>query len=703
MIYKKKPIMVAFTLSFILFFSLYLYSGSRSKPKYQVLKHELKLSLEGFRNVKWITPLKDVPWKFSKSHFPADGFWREDENYNVFGIKAKWITYTFRNSFFYGVRIDIEGKKNIEKAMESVRMAYPPEQDIKNIKETEYSWNTKYTQVWITLPKDSNDFGTIYLWGRDRRFPDKSIKPVFLIPPPRLNSYPEPYVPRYYVIYKAEDSIVIDGNFNERSWEKTKWFDSFVDHQFPYAPPPWKTTRAKMVYDENYIYVAAQLQEENVWGSITKRDSIIYYENDFEIFLDPTANGINYFEFEMNSLNTMFDMWHELDNHRGAYADPVFDCEGMRHVVKVNGTLNYHYDIDKGWNVEVKIPLNELKKWNPQMSVPIKRGDKWRINFDRVQYMHTYSELFPYLIPNNLFTEDWVLGPTDTGDLHIPELWPVIVFSNRYTGKYDVELENNKPVVYEIPTSNVKKEKGMVHFPACSIVIGPDPTDTIHSPAHKVDVPEFWMDKYEVTVAEFTEFLNKGGNDKYYNAWMQIPERCGIIKNKDGKYSVVKGRENYPVTYVSHDAAMAYAESIGKTLPTEEMWERAARGLEGRKYPWGNEDIDPSKANYNFYYGGTTPVGSFPKGATPEGIYDLAGNVKEWTNSKFMPYPGGRPFEHRWLPIWYDEIPDRTNPDIYWWVNRGGGWTKQESCMESAYRDGQGHMNVGFRCVKIIE
>ena len=81
----------------------------------------------------------------------------------------------------------------------------------------------------------------------------------------------------------------------------------------------------------------------------------------------------------------------------------------------------------------------------------------------------------------------------------------------------------------------------------------------------------------------------------------------------------------------------------------------------------------------------------------------MAGNVKEWTNSRFMPYPGGKPFEHRWLDIWYQEKPDINDPDSYWWVNRGGGWTKQENCMESAYRDGQGHMNVGFRCAKIIK
>ncbi len=670
-----------------------------SGPKWLRFEPEIYLLPEGFRDVPWATRLKDMPWEWVKSHFPAMGYWRKDEDLHVFGVNARWITYTFRNNVFYGIRIDIDGEKAVKKAMDEVLKSYTPVKGVKKVNAREFSWNTKYTQVWITFPGKPDGQGTVYLWGRDRKFPDASVWPVYLIPPPALNSYPKPYLPRYYVIYRATGSIVIDGNIEEKAWQDAKWLDAFVDHQYPYAPPPWKTTRVKMIYDDQYIYIAARLQEENVWAHLSKRDAIVYYDNDFEIFLDPTANGINYFEFELNALNTMFDMWHEVDNWRGAYADPAFDSKGTRHAVGVNGTLNYHYDTDNGWCVEAKIPLKELKEWNSRMQVPVRRGDTWRFNFSRVQYMHVYTQLFPYLLPYSP-CEDWVLGPTDTGDLHIPELWPVAVFSDHYSGNPDEELENKRPEALPAPPAPKRKRKGMVHFPACTITIGPDPTDSIHSPAYTADVPEFWMDRYEVTVGEFTEFLNKGGNDRYYSAWMRIPERCGIIQNRPGNYSVVPGRENYPVTYVTHEAALAYAESVGKTLPTEEMWERAARGVNGRRYPWGDKDITPQKANYNFYYGGTTPVGSFPEGATPEGIYDLSGNVKEWTNSKFRPYPGGKPFEHRWIAFWYDPVPE--SPE-YWWVNRGGGWTKQAGNMESAYRDGQGHMNVGFRCVRTAE
>ncbi len=668
-----------------------------SRPKWLRFSPTHAVSEEGFRDVKWATRQQDIPWKWNTQGIPAACSLREDEDFHVFGEQARWITYTFRNSVLYGVRIDYEGKLRTASVAEKLRATYPPSEGPVVWNDSETSWSTKWTRIWVRLPEDEKNLGTIYLWGRNKVFPDDSTRPEFLVPPPSLLSCSVPYQPRYYVIYKRTSPVTIDGQIREKAWLDADWLDAFVDHQAPYAPRPWKTTRVKMIYDDEAIYVAAELQEENVWAHLTQRDSVIYYDNDFEIFLDPTADGLNYFEFELNALNTMFDMWHELDNHRGAYANPAFDSKGTRHAIAVNGTLNYHYDIDNGWTVEVRIPLVDLKEWNPRLSLPIKKGDLWRINFSRVQYLHVYSQLFPYLLPYSP-CEDWVLQPTDTGDLHIPELWAKAVFSENPAGVPDSELENAAPKVLPTPPPAAIPRKGMVYFSAARIRLGPDPTDSLHSPAHQVDVPEFWMDRYEVTVAEYATFLNQGGHDHCYNPWMQIPERCGIIREGQGKYRVVPGRENYPVVYVTPEAALEYAESLGKTLPTEAMWERAARGTSGRTFPWGNEPIDPSRANYDFHYGGTTPVGRFPKGASPEGIYDLIGNVKEWTLSRFTPYPGGKPFENRWLPYWFDPVPENLE---YWWVNRGGGWTKQEKNMVAAYRDGQGHMNVGFRCVKL--
>ena len=171
-----------------------------------------------------------------------------------------------------------------------------------------------------------------------------------------------------------------------------------------------------------------------------------------------------------------------------------------------------------------------------------------------------------------------------------------------------------------------------------------------------------------------------------------------IVWEGAGQFRVVPGREDYPVVFATHDDAVAYAHSLGKDLPTEAMWERAARGAEGRTYPWGDEPVSPGRANYDFHYGRTLPVGSFPAGATPEGVFDLAGNVKEWTSSRFEKYPGGADYEH-WFNFPFFSPP---YPEKDWrWVNRGGSWSAQEKTMPSAYRDSHAMHNAGFRCVRL--
>jgi serine/threonine-protein kinase len=184
---------------------------------------------------------------------------------------------------------------------------------------------------------------------------------------------------------------------------------------------------------------------------------------------------------------------------------------------------------------------------------------------------------------------------------------------------------------------------------------------------------------------------------------MANPDECGIVRDADGSYSMAAGREHHPVVYVSHTAAIAYAAWAGKQLPTEAQWERAARGLEGRTYPWGEAPPAPELANYDYLYGGTTEVGALPAGATPDGILDLAGNVKEWCRDEYHSYPGGAPM----LPFGPDDDLDEHQQAALTRVLycvRGGGWSKQAGNLASAYRDADGagrwFFSLGFRCVR---
>jgi formylglycine-generating enzyme required for sulfatase activity len=164
------------------------------------------------------------------------------------------------------------------------------------------------------------------------------------------------------------------------------------------------------------------------------------------------------------------------------------------------------------------------------------------------------------------------------------------------------------------------------------------------------------------------------------------------VKRSDGRYEVAPGKELYPVTLVKLDGAKAYAAWVGKRLPTEYEWEIAARGGTERLYPWGNEPPDQSRANYDYHIGHAAPVGSYPRGRTPEGLYDMAGNVNEMIDAVWSEYPWGTQYEGNVIVC----------P-----VARGGAWSAPWFKLKTTHRDTvKSHFMapfVGFRCAKDAE
>ena len=166
----------------------------------------------------------------------------------------------------------------------------------------------------------------------------------------------------------------------------------------------------------------------------------------------------------------------------------------------------------------------------------------------------------------------------------------------------------------------------MVSIPAGSFKMGTsyeraDPQDR---PAHTAKTPAYWMDKYLVTNAQYARFVAATAHRPPLN-W------------KNGK--VPQGELRRPVTMVSWYDAEAYAQWAGKRLPSEAEWEKAARGTDGRRWPWGDK-MDPALLNTYYNVGSATDVKAYPKGASPYGLLDMAGNVDEWTADDFAPYPG---------------------------------------------------------------
>jgi hypothetical protein len=205
---------------------------------------ELTFSIpsEGFRTVRWGTRQREIPWQWSDQGFPAPCFLRRDEEWEVFGLHASQLTYTFRNSLLYGVRIDFAGRAPGQRALAALKQAYPPAEQL-NAPRGVRAWRTRETAVWVRPPSSTEGTGTIYLWGRHRIFGDDAPAPTYLAQPPALNTYPGPFAPRRYVCYRASGPIAIDGHLNEKAWQDAEWSQPFQNHQAPYAPEPWNTTR----------------------------------------------------------------------------------------------------------------------------------------------------------------------------------------------------------------------------------------------------------------------------------------------------------------------------------------------------------------------------------------------------------------------------------------------------------------------------
>ena len=255
-----------------------------------------------------------------------------------------------------------------------------------------------------------------------------------------------PLAPPVYFAPQAHRTLTLDGRLAKPFWGNGTWPGGGVDISGPDFPTPRFPTRAKVCWDAENLYIGAYLPGDEIWATIKERDSVIYYDNDFEVFLDPSSCGHNYMELELNAFNTQWDLMLTHPYRDGGRSVTGWDMKGVETAVYIDGKVNDPSAANRFWSVEIKIPFRglmetycneenpaELERCYPARTAP-RMGEFWRLNFSRVQWTVDIAEGAYRKRPGEdgkpLPEDNWVWAPTGLIDIHCPEFWGFLFFTD---------------------------------------------------------------------------------------------------------------------------------------------------------------------------------------------------------------------------------------------------------------------------------
>ena len=266
-----------------------------------------------------------------------------------------------------------------------------------------------------------------------------------------------------YVCQKSIGSINVDGRANEPSWFKAKWTSDFVDIEGNKNPRPYLKAQVKMLWDNEFFYFYAKLEEPHVWASLKQRDTVIYWDNDFELFIDPNEDTQNYFELELNALNTVWDLMLTKPYRDGGKAITSWDIKGLKTAVHIEGTLNNSSDVDSYWSVEAAIPWKSLQEITPKKDRLI-AGKTMRVNYSRVQW--ETEVINGKYIKKKLPENNWVWSPQRAIAMHEPEFWGRVYFSSTANEEvyFDERSEKVRQLLYSIHRAQRSRFKKLSSF-----------------------------------------------------------------------------------------------------------------------------------------------------------------------------------------------------------------------------------------------
>lgn len=241
----------------------------------------------------------------------------------------------------------------------------------------------------------------------------------------------------------------IDGRLNDKAWNRANTIDKLVDIVGKDTPTPRQQTSIRMLYDDQYLYVGATLQEDYLRASVTKRDDIVWRDNDFEVFLNPYGDGKMYYELEINALGTLLDLLMDRPYCQGGSFYTGWNCPGLQYAVHYDGSLNDSSDVDQGWSVEMAIPFAALQKGGDS---PLNHK-VWRMNFSRVEWPANQGK-----------EENWVWAPTGVVDIHRPDKWGYVRFVDDGKTPTPIHQREVKNWVWESVHRDWPDERYRQHF-----------------------------------------------------------------------------------------------------------------------------------------------------------------------------------------------------------------------------------------------
>ncbi|XP_065836793.1 uncharacterized protein, partial [Oscarella lobularis] len=270
---------------------------------------------------------------------------------------------------------------------------------------------------------------------------------LFRVDPPCFTQAGALPFPKSYVVYHLAETekIAVDGHLDETAWSGVPWTDRFIDIQGSEFTRPRFDTMAKMRWDDEYLYVGAYMQETDVFANQTEHNSVVFYDNDFEVFTNPNGSTHMYKELEINAINTTWDLELNKPYMNGGSPNSSWEMPTMKSATFVDGPINNPLIKNHFWTVEMALPLKDLAKDATNINVPPKEGDQWRINFSRVEW-HVKNVGRHYEKVPNVPEDNWVWSSQYSINMHLPERWGFIQFTKNSVNSTTFQLPSFWPV-----------------------------------------------------------------------------------------------------------------------------------------------------------------------------------------------------------------------------------------------------------------